>query len=109
VVNMRNDAHPTTCAENVQFFLNSSNPANFERTWKNASYVYRELGRITAPVAFDQVMDFTIIQNLDTKGPFKDQKEESVAPCTPSSFRRVQAEAPILTQTIRINFYPNSA
>ncbi len=34
---MRNDAHPTNFAENVQFFLNASNPTNFERTWKNAT------------------------------------------------------------------------
>ena len=59
VMGMRNDSHPTNLAENVQFFLNASNPTNFERTWKNAAYVYRELGRINAPVQFDQVMDFS--------------------------------------------------
>ena len=64
VMGMRNDAHPTNLAENVQFFLNASNPTNFERTWKNAAYVYRELGKISAPVQFDQVMDFSVIQNL---------------------------------------------
>jgi NitT/TauT family transport system substrate-binding protein len=109
IMNMRSDAHPTNFAENVQFFLNSSNPTNFERTWKNASYVYRELGRINAPVTFDQVMDFSFIQKLQKKGTFAHQKDESIAAFTPSSFRKVPAEAPILTQTIRINFYPNSA
>jgi len=109
VMGMRNDAHLTNFAENQQFFLNSSNPTNFERTWKNSGYVYRELGRINAPVAFDQVMDFTVIQNLEKKGTFAHQKDESVTSFTPASFRKVQAEAPILTQTIRINFYPNSA
>ncbi len=109
IMSMRNDAHPTNFAENVQFFLNSSNPTNFERTWKNASYVYRELGRINAPVPFDQVMDFSFIQKLQAKGAFANQKDESIATFTPSSFRKVPAEAPILTQTIRINFYPNSA
>ncbi len=109
VMSMRNDAHPTNFAENIQFFLNSSNPTNFERTWKNASYVYRELGSIDAPVAFDQVMDFSFIQKLQKKGAFANQKDESVAAFTPSSFRKVPAEAPILTQTIRINFYPNSS
>jgi NitT/TauT family transport system substrate-binding protein len=109
VMSMRNDAHPTNFPENVQFFLNSSNPTNFERTWKNASYVYRELGSIDAPVSFDQVMDFSFIQKLQKKGAFANQKDESVATFTPSSFRKVPAEAPILTQTIRISFYPNSA
>src|SRR5438552_10967095 len=70
VMGMRNDAHPTNFAENVQFFLNASNPTNFERTWKSCSYVYRELGRINAPVQFDQVMDFSIIQALQKKGTF---------------------------------------
>ncbi|HSP07588.1 MAG TPA: phosphate ABC transporter substrate-binding/OmpA family protein [Acidobacteriota bacterium] len=103
------DAHSTNFAENVQFFLNSSNPTNFERTWKNANIVYRELGRIDAPVAFDQVMDFSIISDLDKAGTFKNQKDESVAAFVPQSYEKVSAEAPILTQTIRINFYPNSA
>ncbi len=109
ILSMRNDAHPTNFAENVQFFMNSSNPTNFERTWGNASYVYRELGRISAPIPFDQVMDFSIIQKLQQKGTFAHQKDESIAAFTPSSFRKVTAESPILTQTIRINFYPNSA
>jgi NitT/TauT family transport system substrate-binding protein len=109
VMSMRNDAHPTNFAENVQFFLNSSNPTNFERTWKSASYVYRELGRINAPIPFDQVMDFTFVQKLQQKGTFAHQKDESIAAFTPAGFRKTPAESPILTQTIRINFFPNSA
>ncbi len=109
VMGMRNDAHPTNFAENVQFFLNSSNPTNFERTWKNAAYAYRTLGRIDAPVGFDQVMDFTVIQKLETDGLFAHQKDESIATFTPASYKKIQAEAPILTQTIRINFFPNSS
>jgi hypothetical protein len=109
VMSMRNDAHATNFAENVQFFLNSSNPTNFERTWKNASYIYRELGRIDAPIAFDQVMDFSILQKLQKSGDFAHQKDESITAFTPSNFRKVPAESPILTQTIRINFFPNSA
>jgi len=109
VMGMRSDFHSTNFAENVQFFLNSSNPTNFERTWKSAAYVYRELGSIDAPVPFDQVMDFSFIQALQKKGTFANQKDESVASFTPASFRQATAEAPILTQTIRINFFPNSA
>ena len=109
VMGMRNDAHPTNFAENVQFFLNASNPTNFERTWKNAAYVYRELGTISAPVQFDQVLDFSVIQSIQKKGTFAHQTDESLASFTPSSFRKTPAEAPILTQTIRINFFPNSA
>ena len=109
VMKMISDAHATNMAENVQFFLNASNPTNFERTWKNASYVYRELGRINAPVEFDKVVDFSFLQKVQQKGTFNHQKDESVASFTPASFRKTPAEAPILTQTIRINYYPNSA
>jgi NitT/TauT family transport system substrate-binding protein len=109
VMGMRNDSHLTNFPENVQFFMNASNPTNFERTWKNASYVYRELGRINSPVAFDQVMDFTVLQKLEKAGTFSQQKDESVPTFTPASYKKIQAESPILTQTIRINFYPNSS
>ena len=106
---MMNDAHTTNFAENVQFFLNKSNPTNFERTWKNSCIVYRELGRIDAPVAFDQVVDFSVIKELQEAGTFAKQLDQSVVTFTPQDYRKIKAEAPILTQTIRINFYPNSA
>jgi NitT/TauT family transport system substrate-binding protein len=109
IMGMRNDSHLTNLPENVQFFLNASNPTNFERTWKSAAYVYRELGKINAPIQFDQVMDFSVIQGIQKKGLFANQTDESVSSFTPASFRKTPAEAPILTQTIRINFYPNSA
>ena len=109
VKGMRGDAHATNFPENVQFFLNSSNPTNLERTWKSATYVYRTLGRINAATDFDQVMDFSFIKKIQAKGAFAHQKDESVATFTPGAYKQVKAEAPILTQTIRINFYPNSA
>ena len=109
VQGMLQDAHSTNFAENKEFFLNANNPANFERTWKNASYVYKELGHLDAPVRFDEVMDFSVLQALDREGKFKHQADEYAATFVPSSFSKVQAEAPILTQTIRINFFPNSA
>ncbi len=56
-------------------------------------------------------MDFTYIQALDKKGTFKHQQDESIAKFTPGSYKAIKggAEAPILTQTIRVNFFPNSA
>jgi NitT/TauT family transport system substrate-binding protein len=105
---MAADAHSTNFAENKAFFLNQNEPANFERTWKNISFVYRELGLIDSPVRFDEVMDFSVIQQLDREGTFAHQKDEYRTTFVPTSYSRVQAEAPILTQTIRINFYPNS-
>jgi len=106
---MEADAHSTNFAENKEFFLNANNPANFERTWKNITFVYRELGLIGTPVRFDEVMDFSVLQQLDREGVFAHQRDEYRTTFAPISYAKVQAEAPILTQTIRINFYPNSA
>jgi len=106
---MEADAHLTNFAENKSFFLNANEPANFERTWKNISFVYRELGLIDTPQRFDEVMDFSHIKALDAAGTFAHQKDEYRTAFVPTTYSKVRAEAPILTQTIRINFYPNSA
>lgn len=106
---MEADAHSTNFAENKNFFLNQNEPANFERTWKNITFVYRELGLLGAATRFDEVMDFSFLQKLDGKNLFADQKDEYRTAFVPTTYRKLQAEAPILTQTIRINFYPNSA
>ncbi len=109
VQSMEADAHPTNFAENKEFFLNQNSPANFERTWKNITFVYRQLGLIGTPVRFDEVVDFSVIKALDKEGTFAKQKDEYRSTFAPTSYSTINAEAPILTQTIRINFYPNSA
>lgn len=107
---MQNDAHSTNFAENKDFFINANSPSNFERTWKNVTFVYKELGLLGTPVRFDEVMDFSVIKKLDEKGAFNDMKQEYTTNFAPTSYQKVtNAEQPILTQTIRINFYPNSA
>jgi len=106
---MEADAHTTNFAENKEFFLNANSPTNFERTWKNITFVYKELGLIATPVRFDEVLDFSVIQKLDASGQFKDMTNEYVSSFAPTSYAKVDAEKPILTQTIRINFYPNSS
>jgi outer membrane protein OmpA-like peptidoglycan-associated protein len=103
------DAHSTNFGENKGFFLNANDPANFERTWKNITFVYRELGLIDTPHRFDEVMDFSAIKSLDGGGKFAHQKDEYRAQFAPTSYKKLSTEDPILTQTIRINFYPNSA
>ncbi len=109
VQGMAADAHSTNFAENKAFFLNRNEPANFERTWKNITFVYRELGLIGTPVRFDEVMDFSALKAIDKAGTFADQKDEYRTSFAPTSYSRVNAESPILTQTIRINFFPNSS
>lgn len=109
VKGMAADAFTTNFAENKQFFLNANNPTNFERTWKTISYVYRELGLIASPIPFDQVMDFSVIQALEKEGAFQDQLMAPAKSFVATDFKKLSAEAPILTQTIQINFFPNSA
>jgi outer membrane protein OmpA-like peptidoglycan-associated protein len=106
---MEQDAHTTNFAENKDFFMNANSPSNFERTWKNVTFVYKELRIIDTPVRFDEVMDFSVIQGLEQKGLFKDMKNEYVTRFAPTTYQKVAAEKPILTQTIRVNFYPNSS
>jgi len=106
---MENDAHSTLFGENRDFFLNKNNPTNFERTWNNINLIYRELGLLATPVRFDEVMDFSIVQGLDKEGLFKDQQEVYVSRFVPTTYKKVSAEAPVLTQIVRIGFYPNSA
>jgi NitT/TauT family transport system substrate-binding protein len=106
---MEYDAHITNFAENKEFFLNANSPANFERTWKNITFVYKELGLLGTPARFDEVMDFSVLKKIEAKGLFADMKNEYITSFTPMSYQKVAAEKPILTQTIRINFYPNSA
>jgi len=109
VKGMEADAHVTNFAENKEFFLNANSPANFERTWKNITFVYKELGLVGTPTRFDEVLDFTVIKKLETQGAFKDMKNEYITQFVPTSYNKLAAEKPILTQTIRVNFYPNSA
>ncbi len=109
VKGMEADAHITNFAENKEFFLNANSPANFERTWKNITFVYKELGLVGTPTRFDEVLDFTVVKKLEADGTFKEMKNEYITQFAPTSYNKLSAEQPILTQTIRINFYPNSA
>jgi ABC-type nitrate/sulfonate/bicarbonate transport system substrate-binding protein len=109
-IKMLGDAHSTNWAENYQFFLNRNNPANFEQLWKQAYYLYRKVGAISnSPVPFDQVMDFSVIQKLGQEPKYAETKDEYVSALPPKSVREIRAESEeILTNTIRIQFYPNS-
>lgn len=106
---MFGDAHSTNWAENYQFFLNQNNPANFERVWTQAYYLYRRIGTIThQPVPFDQVMDFSVIEKLGKESKYASQKDEYKVQFTPSTTSEIRAEDEILTNTVFIHFFPNS-
>jgi hypothetical protein len=109
-INMFADAHNTNWAENFQFFLNQNNPTNFERVWSQAYYLYRRIGAIThQPVSFDKVMDFSIIEKLGREEKYRSQRDEYQMTFAPKAVPDIHAESSeILTNTIVIQFFPNS-
>jgi NitT/TauT family transport system substrate-binding protein len=109
-LSMLGDAHSANWAENFQFFINQNNPTNFERTWQRAYLLYRRIGSIShRPLAFDQVMDFSIIQKLGQESKYASQKVEYETKVAPKELREVRAEGEeILTNTVVIHFFPNS-
>ena len=108
---MFSDAHSTNWAENYQFFINQNNPTNFEHVWRQSYYLYGQVGAIdhsTPPVAFDQVVDFSVIEKLGKEPKYSSQKDEYVVKLAPKTVSQVKGESDeILTNTIVIHFYPN--
>ncbi len=106
---MMGDAHSTNWAENYQFFINKNNPANFERIWNNAYYLYRRIGSIShQQVPFDQVMDFSIIEKLGQDEKYSSQKDEYTTVFVAKSTSEIRGAEEILTNTVKIHFFPNS-
>jgi outer membrane protein OmpA-like peptidoglycan-associated protein/ABC-type nitrate/sulfonate/bicarbonate transport system substrate-binding protein len=104
------DAHSTNWAENYQFFVNQNNPANFERVWNQAYYLYRRIGTVKhQPVSFQKVMDFSIIKKLASDPKYSTQRDEYQVSFTPKPVTEIKAESDeILTNTVVIHFFPNS-
>lgn len=107
---MLGDAHLTNYAENREFFMNSNNPTNFERTWDTAYYLYSRIGKVTQKVAWSAVADFSIIQKLGEEPKYAASKNKYQVNFVPKTVSSIQAESgEILTKTIVIHFYPNSS
>ncbi len=104
------DAHWTNWAENYQFFVNRNNPAGFQRVWNQAYMLYSRIGTIThEPVPFEQVMDYSIIQRLAAVPEYANHEDRYRVEFQPRSVSEITgAESPILTQTVTLNFFPNS-
>ncbi len=106
---MLGDAHSTNYAENRDFFLNQNNPANFERTWNTAYLLYRKMSKVGPPVNFQEVMDFSILQKLESEEPYKSSRNEYQVRFAPKTVQSIKAEGTeILTKTVTIHFFPNS-
>lgn len=104
------DAHSTNWAENYQFLLNKNNPANFERVWNQAYYIYKKIRKVThQKVKFDQVLDFSIVEKLGQEEKYKSQTDEYSVPFIPTTTSQVRGAEEILTNTVVIHFFPNSS
>ena len=104
---MCNYSYGANCGENKEFFLNMNNPTNFERTWENINTVYGMLGKIIKPIRFSSIGNDEIIRALSKTVRFRDQKAGSRSKTAAVSYKKLSS-APVLTQVVRINFYPNS-
>jgi NitT/TauT family transport system substrate-binding protein len=109
-LNMLGDAHSTNWAENFQFFLNQNNPANFERIWQRSYRLYGQVRSINhRAIGFDQVMDFSLLQNLGKDEKYASQRVEYGTQVAPKELQAVRAEGEeILTNTVVLHFFPNS-
>ncbi|MBC7897666.1 MAG: OmpA family protein [Cytophagaceae bacterium] len=109
-LSMLADAHNTNAAENRAFFLNANNPANFQRTFETAYFLYRKTGALSGnPVAFDQIFDGSVLTKLLKEPKFANQKDTYEIQFVPTTAMAVQAESSeILTKAVVIQFYPNS-
>ena len=107
---MLGDAHNTNVVENRDFFLNANNPANFQRTFETAYFLYRKVGALSGDaVAFDDIFDGTPLVKLGKEPKYAGQKNEYAIQFVPTTAMSVQAEsAEILTKAVVIQFYPNS-
>jgi ABC-type nitrate/sulfonate/bicarbonate transport system substrate-binding protein/outer membrane protein OmpA-like peptidoglycan-associated protein len=108
--NMLGDAHLTNYAESRAFLMDANNPANAERIWNNADFLYRRIGALDGEkVTFDQIIDFSILDKLGKEPKFANSKDEYATTFVPTTASAVQAESnEILTKTVVVQFFPNS-
>lgn len=103
------DAHATNYAENKDFFLNQNSPTNFERTYNSAYALYRKIGAVGTKVAFDQIVDFSILKKLGAEPKYANSRSEYGVNFVPLAASAIQSESnEILTKTVVIQFFPNS-
>ncbi|MDP1860927.1 MAG: phosphate ABC transporter substrate-binding/OmpA family protein [Gemmatimonadaceae bacterium] len=107
---MLGDAHNTNVVENREFFLNANNPANFQRTFETAYFLYRKVGALSGDaVAFDDIFDGGPLTKLAKDPKYANQKNEYQIQFVPTTALSVQAESSeILTKAVVIQFFPNS-
>lgn len=108
-LSMLGDAHWTNFAENKEFFLNANNAANFERTYNMAHILYKEVGIVEGKVDFSELVDFSVLQKLGKEDKYAKQRSNYDVVFAPVAASAIQLESTILTKTVVIQFFPNSA
>lgn len=73
---MMSDAHMTNFAENKRFFLDTSNPANFDRLWKAASDAYQSIKLVSAPVAAEKVRVWDLLNDAGIAKTFAHHRDD---------------------------------
>lgn len=104
------DAYSTGWPDNYQFFINKNYLANFEVVWNNSYRLYRRIGAVTkAQIAFDQVMDNSLIRKLGEEEKYKSQvAQRHIFASREISATEVESGS-FLTATHYFHFYPNTA
>jgi len=104
------DAHLTNFRENVKFFLDPFNPANFEVVWNSASTIYKSLGTISTVVPASKVKASPVLSALTDH--YKDVRDLSQPTFKPDALLKMSAEAgpgQILTKSVMVSFEPNKS
>lgn len=107
---MMMDAYPTGLGDNIRFFTDDSYAANFQSTWDSANKIYSDYGAIQgAVVPASEVMDASVIQQLQSEGSFRDQKAQAreFQPLAIDVSKIEAGEDDILNVPFRIQFKPN--
>lgn len=105
---MQADAHLTNYKENFEFFCNRNNPSNFENTWDNICNIYQLAGYLADPVAFDKVMDRTVIEGL--KAAYEKNASHNVdkyKDAPPAVDINKDPTTEVVSRSVYIHFPPN--
>ena len=101
------DAHLTNYRENVNFFLDPSNPSNFEVVWSRASTIYKSLGAISNPVSPAKVKAAQVLAKMSEE--YKNVTDLSQPTFKVGAiFKNAEAESgELLTKSVIVTFPPN--
>jgi outer membrane protein OmpA-like peptidoglycan-associated protein len=95
---MIGDAHLTGFGENLDFYTNEKNPANFERTWSDAVRIWKELGVLAAEIPASEVANTRVLRTPSVAKRFAAQQLPPEAPA--GAPVELDPEKAVLTMTV---------